>query len=224
MAIHLTRIPYRVWLLVAVLIAHVASAINPENYQDFVFEHVPTASFVIFIIAYERLSPRGPLSNASYTLIFIFMLMHVLGAHFLYQNVPYDDVAEVITGRTLSEMFGWERNHYDRFVHLMFGVLLVQPMFEFVKRTIDVARWKQLVVAVLLLAFFSHLYEWAEWALTAFMSPEAAENYNGQQGDMFDAQKDTALAFVGSVCSAIVIDLRARRRIGSITDPQKGLP
>ena len=34
------------------------------------------------------------------------------------------------------------------------------------------------------------------------MSKENAEQYNGQQGDVFDPQKDLALSFAGSVLTA----------------------
>lgn len=51
------------------------------------------------------------------------------------------------------------------------------------------------------------LYEMFEWTLTIGLSPEAADRYNGQQGDMFDAPKDMALALLGSL-----VPLAWRRR------------
>ena len=50
----------------------------------------------------------------------------------------------------------------------------------------------------------SMIYELFEWLLTIIVSSEAANNYNGQQGDMWDAQKDMALALVGSSISAVL--------------------
>jgi putative membrane protein len=41
--------------------------------------------------------------------------------------------------------------------------------------------------------------------LSIVLSPEDAESYNGQQGDYWDAQKDMALAFVGSLCMLFII-------------------
>ena len=43
------------------------------------------------------------------------------------------------------------------------------------------------------------LYEVAEWILAVVMSSAQAEAYNGQQGDMWDAQKDMALQFVAGL-------------------------
>jgi putative membrane protein len=37
------------------------------------------------------------------------------------------------------------------------------------------------------------------------MSPDQAEYYNGQQGDMWDAQKDMALNAIGSIASAVIV-------------------
>lgn len=205
----LRRIPFRLWLLLLLLLGLALSAINPTDPRDFVYEHLPTVAFLLFIIVYERRSPHGPLSPAAYTLLFGFISLHVLGAHYLYSNVPYDTWSETVLGRSISDVFGWERNHYDRLVHFLFGLLLLLPMVEFVQRWYSATtRLGQLVIAVLILAFLSQVYEWAEWVLTMMVSPEQAENYNGQQGDMFDAQKDMALAFVGSLIAAGVMAFR----------------
>jgi len=40
--------------------------------------------------------------------------------------------------------------------------------------------------------------------LTLFISGEGATDYNGQQGDIWDAQKDMALAMLGSTLMTIV--------------------
>ncbi|HEY2840420.1 MAG TPA: DUF2238 domain-containing protein, partial [Pirellulales bacterium] len=45
------------------------------------------------------------------------------------------------------------------------------------------------------------------------LSPEEAEAYNGQQGDLWDAQKDMALALAGSIVgTALAMALRRRAR------------
>lgn len=50
----------------------------------------------------------------------------------------------------------------------------------------------------------SMIYELFEWLLTVVMTSEEADYYNGQQGDMWDAQKDMALAMLGSTIMAIL--------------------
>ena len=45
----------------------------------------------------------------------------------------------------------------------------------------------------------SLIYEWLEWAIALTLSPEAAESYNGQQGDLWDAHADMLLATLGAL-------------------------
>ncbi|MFX8262476.1 DUF2238 domain-containing protein, partial [Acinetobacter baumannii] len=39
----------------------------------------------------------------------------------------------------------------------------------------------------------------AEWGVALALSPEQAEAYNGQQGDIWDAHKDMLLAALGAL-------------------------
>lgn len=48
---------------------------------------------------------------------------------------------------------------------------------------------------------FLLVYEVFEWLLSVWC--EGGDAYNGQQGDMWDAQKDMALALIGSTMIAI---------------------
>jgi putative membrane protein len=194
-------------VLIALL---VLLGIDPTNRWDYLLEHVPTVALFIFLILFDR--QVAPLSNCAATLIFVFLVMHVFGSHYLYSNVPYDAWTESVFGTSISSTFEFERNHYDRLVHFMFGILLVFPMREILTRYLNLKPVAGLVVAVTFLAVFSKLYELVEWGLAMVMSPEAAERYNGQQGDVFDAHKDMALAFAGSVFSAIAIWVSSKRR------------
>jgi putative membrane protein len=44
----------------------------------------------------------------------------------------------------------------------------------------------------------SAVYEVFEWLAAMVMAPDWAESYNGQQGDIWDAQWDMALAALGA--------------------------
>ena len=54
-------------------------------------------------------------------------------------------------------------------------------------------------LAVVLVMCTSLAYEWLEWAIALALSPEAAEAYNGQQGDPWDAHADMLLATLGAL-------------------------
>src|SRR3954468_18443600 len=89
--------------------------------------HIPT---LLLLLAAPFLLRRWPLSNASVAQIALFFALHTIGGRYTYSNVPYDDLARALSGHTISEMFGFTRNHYDRLVHFSYGLLGVAPIGE----------------------------------------------------------------------------------------------
>ncbi len=198
----LTSIPYRGWLLGVFLVLLPASCINAASTPDLLLQHTPTAVLVAVLIATGF---RRPLRNLSYTLLFLYLLLHLVGARHLYSFVPYDDWTEQIFGVRIADIFGFRRNHYDRLVHLCFGLLLLDPAHEVVMRVMRIRGGWSIVIAVWLIVVFSTVYELLEWVVAMVMSPDATERYNGQQGDIWDAHRDTALAMGGAVLSALFL-------------------
>ena len=72
-------------------------------------------------------------------------------------------------------------------------------------------------MAWLMIQTGSMIYELFEWLLTIVMSSDAADSYNGQQGDMWDAQKDMALALLGSTTMLLFYMLHSVRKAGTNT-------
>lgn len=142
-----------------------------------------------------------------------FMLLHAFAARWIYSYVPYDAWWQNLSGSTLSSFFGFRRNHFDRLVHFCFGVL-VYPAVSDIHRRRGRAPGESRFLAVEFVAAASVHYELFEWGLTFLLSPEDVEGYNGQQGDVWDAHKDMAMAIAGSVLVASVSVIRAavRRR------------
>jgi putative membrane protein len=214
----LSLIPFRAWLLIALLILFFISAIDPPHPSDFIWEHVLTALALGFLIGIECRS--SPLSNLSYSLIFIFTALHILGAHYTYSEVPYDQWSRRLLGVHVSDLIGagtydqqhGQRNHYDRLIHFLFGVLLIHPIRELVQRWMGVAGGRAIIIAVLIVIALGSLYEVMEWLYAAVVGAEQAELYNGQQGDMFDAQKDEGLNALGALIGAMVSAIAGRRR------------
>lgn len=170
-------------------------------------QHIPT---MLLLVAAPWLLRRWPLSTASLACIVAFLALHTLGGRYAYSNVPYDDWARALTGTTLSETFGWTRNHYDRLVHFTFGALSVIPVAEIARRWGGLgARGAALAVLGWVFAI-SCLYEIFEWLLTIVAAGETADRYNGQQGDIWDAQKDMAFAALGAIL-VLMIPHRDRR-------------
>lgn len=145
-------------------------------------------------LAYRALK-RWPISTASAACMTVFVLLHPFAARWSYSFVPYE--AWLPTG--LNAALGFERNHFDRLVHFVFGALAMPPMVEIGTRYWGLSRRMALTFAIMFVLAVGGLYEIFEWSLTLALAPEDAGAYNGEQGDMFDAQKDMALAGLGAI-------------------------
>lgn len=196
-------------MLGVVLLALAASAVAPFDRHDWLLEHVPTVATIAFLVVYEKRRGGAPLSAISYVLLGALLLLHILGAHFLYSRVPYAEWWAQLRGTAAP--VAATRNHYDRFVHLCFGLFAIVPITELVRRHVTRARIGSVVVGLAFVALTSELYELAEWAIALAMSPEAADNYNGQQGDVFDAQKDVGLALLGGLVGGVLVAMWSGR-------------
>ncbi len=201
------------WFLLALLAtALILACLRPPYPEEMYLQHSPT---VALLIALPLLSRRWPLSHAAFGCLVAFMLLHTLGARYNYSNVPYDRWAATWLGHDLTSAFGWSRNHYDRLVHFAFGLLWARPVGEISVRHLGIPRRVAWLSAVAFLLAFSALYELFEWGLTIVLSPQDAGEYNGQQGDLWDAQKDMALALVGALIG-VVAPGRRRSRVPNL--------
>ena len=154
---------------------------------------------------------RWGVSTASLACLCLFLALHTIGGRYIYSFVPYDEWFAALGLTTPSEVFGWQRNHYDRLVHFAFGLLWFPLLRELLVRKGGLSpRWSTYVAVEAVLAA-SAAYEIFEWWLTLVMAPGNADAYNGQQGDIWDAQKDMALAFVGTLIAAVVSSIRKKR-------------
>lgn len=178
------------------------SLIHPRFPQEQLLQHTPTVLVLpaLFLAARKRWLTTGSLAC-----IAAFWCLHIVGARYIYSYVPYDDWARQAFGSSPAEWFGWRRNHYDRFVHLAFGVLWMPPAFEVARRYGRLPRFWAIGFALGGAAALSASYEIFEWLLTVFVAPDQADAYNGQQGDMWDAQKDMACALAGSLAALPVV-------------------
>ncbi|WP_255470077.1 DUF2238 domain-containing protein [Pseudoxanthomonas sp. z9] len=154
---------------------------------------------VVGLVWLWRHDRRWPMRTSHFALICFFIALHCIGARWLYSNVPYDAWAHALTGHTLSELFGWRRNHFDRLIHLLYGICFTPAVWHWLRQRWPLAAGQGFVIAVMLIMCSSLLYEWLEWAIALGLSPEAAESYNGQQGDVWDAHADMLLATLGAL-------------------------
>jgi putative membrane protein len=195
-------------LLAACLVVWAVSCIKLPHPEYFVMQHVPTVIAVVALVWVER---RIGITRLGFALVIAFLLLHVVGARYLYSYVPYDDWSERLLGLRINEHFGFERNHYDRLVHFAFGLLLVLPLWEFCEDRLRLRAFWAAAGAICIVLAASAAYEIAEWAVAMIFAPDWAEAYNGQQGDAWDAQRDMALAWAGSILGVGFVGLFRKR-------------
>ena len=207
-------IPHRKYLVILSLVFAVwwlALAIDPWHRDVWMVENslvIPAAAF-LFLFHRQLL-----FSRVSYTLIFVFMCLHQVGAHFSYAEVPYDAWIEGLTGRTFNSAFGWQRNHFDRVVHFSYGLLLAYPIREVFLRVADVRGFWGYFLPLDLTMSTSMLFELIEWLAAEVFGGDLGVAYLGAQGDIWDAQKDMALASLGALTAMLVtvaVNLRYQR-------------
>lgn len=196
--------------MLAILVVAVLASLIRTPYPELApLQNMPT---LIFAAAAIPLLARWPLSSSSVVFVTGFLLLHTLGGRYVYSYVPYDEWLRAVGLPSLSDTLGLTRNHYDRLVHFAFGALSVTPIREVLTRHLHVRPAAALYIAGEFVFATSALYEMFEWVLTLVMAGPHADAYNGQQGDMWDAQKDMACAAIGAVISASLTWLRRFRR------------
>lgn len=177
-------------------------SINPLETNTWIVENILLGlSFIFLIEKYHTLS----LSNASYVMIFIFAILQTIGSHYTYAQVPI--------GFEVQAYFDLTRNHYDRVVHFTFGLLLALPAKEYFSEKIYI-KGTFLSMVILLLIFFGlgGLYEVIEWLYTFVSTADNANEFLGEQGDRWDAQKDIALAGLGAFISLFLLVLFSKKQ------------
>lgn len=174
--------------------AWVWAAINPVYPHDWLLENYLVFIFVPIIFVLGR---YFKLSNVSYTLITIFMILHVIGSHYTYAEAPF--------GYVLQDWFGSDRNMYDRLVHFSFGFLLSYPIREvFISLSASKGFWSY-YFPLDLVGASSAAYEIIEWITARNVDAAAGLAFLGSQGDIWDAQKDMLLAILGSFIAMLII-------------------
>ena len=210
----MARSRYLAILMAVFAVIWLALAIRPRHRADWALEN----ALVLLVVLVLALARRHlALSRLSSTLIFLFLSLHAIGAHYTYSEVPYDVWFTRLTGHSLDELLGWRRNNFDRIVHFAYGLLLALPIREvFVRATGLTGFWSYFLPMDLTMSS-SASYELIEWGAAMVFGGDLGIAYVGAQGDSWDAQKDMLLAasgaFVAMTLTAAVDRGRSSRRV-----------
>jgi len=197
------RLP--VVLLCLFLAVAVVLGIDPYDRSDWLLENALVVLVLAVVLAGHR---RRPLSNHAYVALFVFLLLHEVGAHYTYSQVPWARWWQALTGVAPAP----GRNHFDRAVHFAYGLLLAPAVADWTAARTPLRGRALRVVVVALLTAGSALYEMIEWVAAEVFGGELGAAYLGTQGDEWDAQKDMAIALAGSLLWAVVPGAPKNRR------------
>jgi putative membrane protein len=192
---------YALLLATAFAIVLLASGFRPLFPADWLLENLLVFLFVICIASLWR---WFVFSRASMTLIFLFFCLHEIGAHYTYSHVPYEEWIKAITGYSVTDSMGWQRNHYDRAIHFAFGLLLAYPIREVLLRIVHVRGFWGYFLPFNLTLTFSLTYELIEWGAAELLGGDLGIAYLGTQGDVWDTQKDMLLAVLGALLAMLI--------------------
>jgi len=166
-------------------------AINPVMRDVWWAENLPIIGVLgLLLLTYKSFR----FSNLAYGLMAVWMVLHSIGGHYTFANVPFD---------FFTDLFNLERNHFDRLGHYSIG-FYAYPIAEFLTR-------KRLArpTVVYLFSLFAIMalaagYEIIEWWYAALAGGEAGIEFLGSQGDIWDAQKDMLADTLGAITALII--------------------
>ncbi len=184
--------PAHYLLLTCALLA--LSILGPADRLTWFAEAVPVMIAIPLLFVTRNTFPLTPLL---YLLLFLHGLVLLLGAFYTYAEVP--------PGLWLQDLFGFERNHYDRLGHFMQGftpAILARELL--LRRTpLQTGGWLFLLVVCACLAF-SAFYELIEWWVALALGG-SADAFLGMQGDQWDTQWDMFMALCGTLSSQLLL-------------------
>jgi len=184
------------------------SAIRPHDYFTWILEVFPALIGVAILITTRRAFPLTPLL---YVLLCLHAIILCAGGHYTYAEVPL--------GNWVRDALGLARNHYDRLGHFAQGFVPAMIAREILIRRNAVKRgWLYFVIVSICLAI-SAAYELLEWGVSAATGSHG-DAFLGTQGDVWDTQKDMALALIGALAAPVVLGRLHDRQLARLGVPE----
>jgi len=168
-------------------------AINPIDRPTWFAENLTV--WIILAVIVGLYAKRIRFSKTAYGLMFVLIDLHTIGGHYTFALVPFDYV---------TNFFGFARNHFDRIAHFSVGFYAFGVAeWLFTKRLVS-NKFLLFTYPVFLIATIAMSYELVEWIFAIHAAPDAAADYLGSQGDIWDAQKDMFSDTLGALFATTV--------------------
>ncbi|MGR5297827.1 DUF2238 domain-containing protein [Vibrio mediterranei] len=173
----------------------VFSAIAPSSRAVWVAEIVPA---VVILLLIWLVSAKFQFSKPAYVLMFIWLVLHTIGAKYTFAEVPFD---------WFNQLIGSERNNFDRVAHFSIG-LYAFPIAEYVYRNKVMSKIPAIMFALFAIMSLAAAYEIIEWWYAAIAGGDEGIAFLGSQGDIWDAQKDMLCDTLGAITALIFFALK----------------
>jgi len=193
-------------LLVGYLLLFTVLAVNPHDRMTWWAENIPIMAIVAFLV---WLAPRFRFSATAYLLMAVLVYLHTIGGHFTFALVPFDFV---------TDLFGFERNHYDRIAHFSVGFYAFAIAEVLLRKQLVRSRVVLVLFPIFAIFTVAASYEIIEWIYAAVAGGEAGGAFLGSQGDIWDAQKDMLADGLGSIAATALFAALHMR--GNIFPPE----
>ena len=113
--------------------------------------------------------------------------------------------AEVPLFNWIRDAFDLARNQYDRVGHFIQGFVPAMVIRELLIRTSTLQRGKWMFFVIVFGCLgISATYELIEWTAAEILG-DSANSFLGTQGDVWDTQKDMALAGIGAIVAQLML-------------------
>jgi putative membrane protein len=190
-------------VLTAYLLLFTICAVSPHDRATWWAENIPILVTVAVVVALYR---RLRFSNTAVALMSVLVFLHTIGGHYTFERVPFGFV---------TDLFGFERNHFDRMAHFTVGFYafaLAEVLWRFrLVRSV----WIALVFPVTAIFTVASLYEILEWQYAVIEGGASGAAFLGSQGDVWDAQKDMLADALGAVVAVVVFWLVHRKTLAA---------
>jgi putative membrane protein len=197
-------------LLLAVYgIVFVVCAIDPYDRAVWWAENIPVIIVVSILVTTAHLHH---FSNTAYSLMAVFIVLHTIGGHYTFERVPFSWV---------TDLFGFERNHYDRLAHFSVGFYAYAIAELLTTRRLVRTRWIVALFPVFAITTIAGLYEIFEWQYALYSNPEAGVAVLGSQGDIWDAQKDILADTLGAILVIALFFYQHRQKLATLNRPEQ---